>query len=120
MSRLCALLIGFILAGTCQNSSAYESRGARSCEGWLQSNQDEKSGYPRNSEIYQTWLIGYLSGIVAGSGTDFLVGTDSESAFRMVDIYCSENPTMNLAGAGTYVARLLMQQKGIPHVPTLP
>lgn len=57
---------------------------------------------------------------MAGSGTDFLVGTDTESAFRMVDAYCMENPAMNLAGAGTHVARQLMQQKGIVHLPTLP
>ncbi len=120
MKRLCLLLAGLCLLGTCSPSFAYESRGARSCEGWLQSIQEGREGYPRNSEIYETWLIGYLSGIVAGSGTDFLIGTDTESAFRMVDAYCIENPEMNLAGAGTHVARQLMQQKGIPHMPTLP
>ena len=120
MKRLFVLLAGFCLLGTGNLSWAYESRGARSCEGWLQVGRDDRDGYPRNSEIYETWLIGYLSGIVAGSGTDFLVGTDNESVFRRVDAYCTENPTMNLAGAGTYVARQLMQEKGIAHVPTLP
>lgn len=120
MKRLCMLVAGFCLLGTCNLSWAYESRGARSCEGWLQYSRDERDGYPKNSEIYETWLIGYLSGIVAGSGTDFLVGTDSESVFQMVGEYCAENPTMNLAGAGTYVARQLMQQKRIVHMPTLP
>lgn len=120
MKRGYVLLAGFCLLGLGNPSWAYESRGARSCEGWLQSSRDGKDGYPRNSEIYETWLIGYLSGIVAGSGTDFLVGTETEAAFRMVDAYCIENPEMNLAGAGTHVARQLVQQKGIPHKPTLP
>lgn len=120
MRRLCALLAVCGMLVTSQNSSAYESRGARSCAGWQQYRQDEKAEVPRNSEIYETWLIGYLSGIVAGSGMDFLAGTDSESVFLMADAYCAEHPNMNLAGAGTRIARELMQQKKIVNQPTLP
>lgn len=118
--RIGALLASGCLLAASPNGAAYESRGARSCVGWQQSNAAEKDGYPRNMEIYQTWVIGYLSGIVAGSGMDFLAGTQSEAAFVMVDAYCSEHSNMNLAGAGTHVARQLMQQKGIVNVPTLP
>ena len=99
---------------------AYESRGARSCAGWQEFRQDERAGYPLNAAIYQTWLIGYLSGIVAGSGMDFLAGTNNESVFLMIDDYCDVNRRMNLAAAGTFVARSLMQQKGIVNMPTLP
>ena len=132
MSRTCstapaalAWRIGAPLAACCllaasSIAAAYESRGARSCVGWQQSNAEKKDGYPRNMEVYQTWLIGYLSGIVAGSGMDFLAGTESEAAFQMVDAYCSEHNNMNLAGAGTHLARQLMQQKRIVNVPTLP
>jgi hypothetical protein len=38
----------------------------------------------------------------------------------MVDACCADNPKINLAGAGTHVARQLMRQKGIAHLPTLP
>lgn len=120
MKLFYALLTGGCLLGAGHPSWAYESRGARSCEGWQQYSQDEIEGYPKNLEIYQTWLIGYLSGIVAGSGMDFLVGTETASVFRMADAYCTENPEMNLAGAGTYIARQLMRQKGLVNVPTLP
>jgi hypothetical protein len=118
--RVGALLAAGWLLAASPIAAAYESRGARSCAGWQQSNAEEKDGYPRNMEIYQTWLIGYLSGIVAGSGMDFLAGTQSEVAFGMVDTYCSEHSNMNLAGAGTHVARQLMHEKGIVNVPTLP
>lgn len=120
MKLVYALLAGSCLLGACHLSWAYESRGARSCAGWLQYSQDEAEGYPKNSEIYQTWLIGYLSGIVAGSGMDFLAGTESAAVFLMADAYCTENPAMNLAGAGTYIARQLMQQKKLVNIPTLP
>lgn len=99
---------------------SYESRGARSCVAWQEYRRDEKEGYPQNAEIYETWLIGYLSGLVAGSGMDFLAGTDNESVFQMVDVYCGANLLMNLGMAGTYVARDLMQQKGIVNRGTLP
>jgi hypothetical protein len=117
---LCALLAGCCLLGLSDTVVAYESRGARSCAAWQEYRRDERVGYGQNAEVYQTWLIGYLSGIVAGSGTDFLAGTDNESVFVMVDIYCGANLLMNLAGAGTYVARDLMQQKGIVNRGTLP
>jgi hypothetical protein len=114
------LLVGCFLIGASHTVPAYESRGARSCAAWQEYRQAKTAGYPQNADVYETWLVGYLSGIVAGSGTDFLVGTDNESVFQMVDAYCSENLMMNLAAAGTFVARELMQRKGIVNRGTLP
>jgi len=119
--KLCALLAWCCLLGTSHAVSAFESRGARTCTAWQEYRQDEKAGInDLNSQIYQTWVFGYLSGIVAGSGMDFLSGTDNETVSLMIDAYCEANPGMNLAGAGTFVARQLMQQKGIINRPTLP
>lgn len=117
---LYALLAGCCLPGLSHPSWGYEARGARSCDGWQEFRQDQRRGYSLNAEVYETWLVGYLSGIVAGSGADFLIGTDNVSVFLMVDDYCSENPRMNLAAAGTSAARRLMQLKNIVHMPTLP
>lgn len=120
MKQLGALLVAYCLLGMGLPVQAYESRGARSCQGWQEFRLAEKNGYSLDAEIYETWLVGYLSGIVAGSGTDFLVGTDNESVFRMVDSYCEANPQMNLSAAGTSVARQLEREKGIVNPPTLP
>jgi hypothetical protein len=120
IAAICSLVVGGCLLAASRPVLAYESRGARSCVIWQEYRRDQIAGYPLNSETYQTWLIGYLSGIVAGSGMDFLAGTDNESVFQMVDGYCSANLLMNLAAAGTYVARDLMQQKGIVNRGTLP
>jgi hypothetical protein len=120
ISRLCSLLAGCCLLAAAHPVAAYESRGARSCQGWQESRLDQKAGFSLNAEIYATWMVGYLSGIVAGSGNDFYVGTDNESVFLMVDDFCVANFRMNLAAAGTSVARQLMQEKGIVNRPTLP
>jgi hypothetical protein len=120
MRSFLGVLAGCCLLGASYSIPAYESRGARSCVAWQEYRRDGNAGYPKNAEVYETWLVGYLSGIVAGSGMDFLTGTDNESIFRMIDVFCSEYPMMNLAAAGTSVARDLMQQKGIVNHGTLP
>jgi hypothetical protein len=113
-------LVACCLLAALHPAMAYESRGARSCMGWQEFRQAERDGYLLNAEVYQTWMVGYLSGIVAGSGIDFLAGTDNETIFLMVDAYCSRNREMNLSAAGTHVARELLQQKGIVNTGTLP
>jgi hypothetical protein len=120
MRSIAGLLVGCSLLGASYGILAYESRGARSCVAWQEYRQDKGFGYAQNAEVYETWLIGYLSGVVAGSGIDFLAGTDNQLVFRMVDLYCGQNPLMNLAMAGTAVARDLMQQKRIVNRGTMP
>ena len=119
MNRLTMFLIGCSLLGTSALSAAVDSRGSRSCASWQEHRLEQQEGHALNSEIEQTWLVGYLSGVVAGSGMDFLAGTDNESVFKMVDDYCQSNPLGQLAAAGTAVARELMVKKGIVNMPTL-
>lgn len=120
MNRLTLLLMGCVLLGVSTFSAAVDSRGSRSCASWEERRLQQQKGHPLNSEIEQTWLVGYLSGLVAGSGMDFLIGTDNETVFAMVDQYCQLNPHGQLAAAGTSIARELMATKGIVNVPTLP
>ena len=120
MKIIVTLLFCCGLFGTSEVALAYESRGARSCSQWQEYRQDEKNGIELNASIYGTWLVGYLSGVVAGSGIDFLAGTDNQAVFVLVDVYCDENLNRNLADAGTFVARQMMSEKGIPHQATLP
>lgn len=115
-----ALWIAVCLSVACPAAAAYESRGACSCAAWQEYRQDEKAGNTRNAEVYQTWVIGYLSGMVAGTGIDFLAGTENEPLFQMIDSFCDAHLQLNLAAAGTYVARTLMRQKGIVNTGTLP
>lgn len=119
-NRLTMLLIGCCLLGTSMLVAAVESRGSRACAAWLEDRLEETEGHSQHAEIDQTWLVGYLSGVVAGSGIDFLVGTDNALIFSKIDDYCQAHPREDLARAGTALARELMRQKGIVNVPTLP
>lgn len=101
-------------------SHAVESRGARSCANWQDGRLAEKDAYSRIAEIDQTWLVGYMSGLVAGAGLDFFAGTDNPTLFAMVDDYCVATPTGNLATAGVAVARQLMLEKGMVYGGTRP
>ncbi|MDD5177197.1 MAG: hypothetical protein PHQ05_12325 [Sterolibacterium sp.] len=120
MHYLTLLLLGCCLLGSSMLAVALESRGSRTCATWQEHRLEEKGGHTQHAEVDQTWLVGYLSGVVAGSGIDFLSDTDNVSIFSMADVYCQANPLGNLATAGTSLARELMQRKGIANIPTLP
>lgn len=109
----------FLLASTLA-ATAVDSRGARSCWEWQQHRLEAGEGYTLDAEIIQTWLVGYLSGLVAGSGMDFLVGTSNPVLYRRADALCKSYPQVDLAFVGTAIARELMREKGIVNVPTLP
>lgn len=99
---------------------AVDSRGARSCDEWQQQRQEAVEGHSLDADINQTWLVGYLSGLVAGSGMDFLAGTKNPTLFRMADDLCKRHPQADLGFIGTAIGRELMQEKRILNVPTLP
>jgi hypothetical protein len=113
-------LAGACLLGSSLSAAAFDSRGARSCGDWTQHRLDAVGGHKLNSDISQTWLVGYLSGMVAGSGMDFLTGTKNPVLFGMADDLCRKYPQADLAFIGTAIARELMQEKDIVNLPTLP
>lgn len=113
-------LAGACLIGSSLSAAAFDSRGARSCSDWTLHRLEAVGGHTLNSEISQTWLVGYLSGMVAGSGMDFLAGTKNPVLFSMANDLCGKYPQADLAFIGTAIARELMQEKNIVNLPTLP
>jgi len=118
--RVTLFLLCCCLLGSSMLAVAVDARGSRACAAWQEHRLEEAEGHTTQAQVDQTWLVGYLSGVVAGSGIDFLTGTDNDSLFSMADVYCQANPLGHLAQAGTAMARELMEDKGIAHVPTLP
>lgn len=103
-----ALLLACLVAADTAAQTVL-ARGARNCALWTENRIDERSGHLLQAQVYQTWLVGYLSGMAAGTGMDILAGARNDALFLMVDRYCAENPRANLAQAGATVARELMQ-----------
>ena len=64
-----------------------------SCGTWV------KERNARNTQIYETWVLGFLTGanIFGGSNTDFLKGLDAEAIFAWIDNYCKTHPSENLS-----------------------
>jgi hypothetical protein len=119
-ATLAALLLGCCLASQAQAQLVVTARGARACSAWNDNRVEERAGFPFKAEVHQTWLVGYLSGLAAGAGVDFLAGSGNEALFLRVDEYCRANPTAHLGLAGTAIARDLMQEKQIVYVGTRP
>lgn len=106
--RLLAIALGLCIAANAA-AQTVTARGARSCALWNENRVDERGGHLLGAQFYQTWLVGYLSGMAAGTGVDLLGGLPNAPLFQRVDRYCAENPGANLAQAGATVARELMQ-----------
>ncbi|MFA7280909.1 MAG: hypothetical protein WC100_12505 [Sterolibacterium sp.] len=77
--------------------------GSPSCGEWVA--HREKSDTLALGNAY--WLQGFMAGLSAGSGKDFLAGTDSSAFNGWMDKYCQANPLRDLAsGAGALAAEL--------------
>lgn len=119
-ATLAALLLGCCLVLPAQAQLTVTARGARPCAAWNDNRLEERAGHPFKAEVHQTWLVGYLSGLAAGAGVDFLAGSGNDALFLRVDEYCRANPGAHLGLAGTAIARDLMQEKRIVYVGTRP
>lgn len=71
-------------------------RGAPSCGEWVAHRKKSDTLALSNA----TWLIGYLSGLSAGSGKNVLLGRDNAEVFAGMDRYCNANPLKDVAAGG--------------------
>lgn len=113
MSRALVLVAGCLLA---LNVCAVDVMGSRSCASWNQERHMADSSKEMNRIpvlITRSWFLGYLSGRAEASGLNFIKGTDSDSIFLWLDIYCRANPNTGLERAGAALASELMQMKGM-------
>ncbi len=118
--KIAAILLGCCVVSASHAQMMVTARGARACAAWNDNRIEQREGRPFKAEVHQTWLVGYLSGLAAGAGVDFLFDVGNESLFAMVDQYCRTNPAAHLGLAGVAVARDLMAQKQLVYVGTRP
>ena len=87
------------------DANAINIRAGTSCGQWI-SEKGTWEGAGSNR-----WLLGFLSGLAAGSGKDILKALDNESVYLWVDNYCRVNPLRGLDEAGWELYSSLVKQK---------
>jgi hypothetical protein len=94
------LVILCLAAVTCSAQAQIRimGSGADSCGNW----NAEKKEVIRQADI--GWVLGYLSGVAAVSGKNFLKGYDVNSIAGAIDKFCRDNPLKNVDEACDDVA----------------
>lgn len=72
-------------------------RGAASCGEWVAQRKRADTLALANAN----WLIGYLSGLGAGSGRNILGGRDNAAVLSWMDRYCRAHPLKDVAAGGS-------------------
>ena len=104
------ILTVLIFISPLSNAQAIQIKGMPSCGNWISEREksDNKPDYAN-----RLWLLGYMSGIAAGTNKNFLPGTDSDSIYLWMDNYCKSHPLKNVSDGGLYLYFELLEQKGI-------
>jgi hypothetical protein len=106
----CLLLTAGTVALSAPAEGGTEARQAPSCGEWVVHREKSDTLALGNA----SWLRGYLAGLAAGSGKDFLSATDNASIFRWMDNYCRTSPLRDLSSGGNALAAELARKKGTP------
>jgi hypothetical protein len=106
----CFLLAAGTSAVSSAADSGAEARQAPSCGEWVVHREKSDTLALGNA----SWLLGYLSGMAAGSGKDYLSGSDNASLYRWMDNYCRKNPLRDLGSGGNALAAELAEKKAAP------
>ena len=106
----CLLLASNIIAVASPSDGGVEARQAPSCGEWISHREKSDTLALGNT----SWLLGYLSGLAASRGKDFLSGTDNGSIYKWMDNYCRTNPLRDVSSGGIALADELTRKKGTP------
>jgi hypothetical protein len=106
----CLLLASSIIAVSASLEEGVEARQAPSCGEWVSHREKSDTLALGNT----SWLLGYLSGLAAGRGKDFLSGTDNGPIYKWMDNYCRTNPLRDVGSGGIALAAELTRKKGTP------
>ncbi|MEK7876864.1 MAG: hypothetical protein AAB325_11795 [Pseudomonadota bacterium] len=106
----CLLLASSLSAFSSSLEGGVAARQAPSCGEWVSHREKSDTLALGNT----SWLLGYLSGLAAGRGKDFLAGTDNGSIYKWMDNYCRTNPLRDVSSGGIALAAELTRKMGTP------
>lgn len=103
---LTAALLAMLLLTSGHAANSILGGGLASCAGYMAENESAR-------DMRAAWVLGYLSGLNAGSKVDSLRHTDFPSIHAALDLYCKQNPLDQLFDAADAVyAKLAAKTKG--------
>lgn len=109
---VCVLLIGLGIGGISSSAIAVGVAGGVSCKTWTDVRRNAPDS-PVGARA-RGWLLGYISGLTAGNGVDFLSEQEtSDMLFGYADTYCKNNPSKGLNDAGLRIGLELARSKGL-------
>lgn len=79
--------------------------GTASCGAWTEARTRKVAN------IYEQWMVGYLSGAAAVLSKDLLAKRDAFGIWRWVDNYCVAHPLDQLATAGVRLFLVLEERQ---------
>ena len=107
---------GFILLAACAialhapSEASEPANQAPSCGEWV--GHREKSSTLALGDT--GWLRGFLSGMAASGGKDYLAGVDNASIYRWMDNYCRSNPLRDVSSGAKVLAAELAGKRTDP------
>jgi hypothetical protein len=104
------LLAASMVAVSSTAEAGAEARQAPSCGEWIVHREKSDTLALGNA----SWLLGYLSGIAAGSGKDALAATENSAIYKWMDNYCRANPLRDVSSGGNALAAELARKPGAP------
>lgn len=96
MNRKATLVaaLAFMIAASSDVSAHYvQIRGGGSCAKWAKQR-------PKQAQLLETWLLGYLSGMVQQLDIHFPKGVSNDAVFLWMVNYCKQNPKDGLQAGG--------------------
>lgn len=106
-SKTLGIIICFVAIFFNQETNAVEMRGMISCGRWI----NDKKNDELSRITAERWIIGYLSGLAAGTEKNILEGTDNDSIILWIDNYCSANPLKDIGHGSNEIFFELARQK---------
>jgi hypothetical protein len=115
MNRSAVLVGGMLLAASMVAVSSPAAGGAvarqaPSCGEWIVHREKSDTLALGNA----SWVLGYLSGLAASSGKDYLAGTDNSAIYKWIDRYCRANPLRDVSDGCNALAAELARKTGAP------
>src|ERR1700674_299407 len=104
------LLTTMLFGSSTGFAAQVQVRGGQSCVKWVETHRipDQQTG-----NAAESWVLGFLSGMVVANDENFLEGTDNESIFQWITNYCTQHPLEHLGDATRLLSHELRKKKAL-------